>query len=120
MKLSLFSVFALVGFTLAAGSHQTTNTNAKRDVVDPAETDGQVWANVIAPAKRQNVRPPLDQPAMTDANGNVVPYSREGARKAKAKREEMAQRKRNEESIRKRQAKKERTRRHQAHGHRKY
>ena len=56
-------------------------------------------ASIMTPFKRQNVRPPLDQPSMTDTNGNVVPYSREGARKVKAKREALALRNKRGESM---------------------
>ncbi|KFH40654.1 hypothetical protein ACRE_086390 [Hapsidospora chrysogenum ATCC 11550] len=70
MKFSLFSVVALLGVTAAAAS---SNGGAPRGF------DVKV--------KRQ--RPDVNVPTMTDINGNVVPYNRDGVvqvQKLKAKR----------------------------------
>ncbi|KAL6852677.1 hypothetical protein ACO1O0_007225 [Amphichorda felina] len=68
MKFSFFAIAALFGVAAATtgGSAETTSK------------DFQVKA------KRQ--RPAVNAPAMSDANGSVIPYSREGVTQNKQKR----------------------------------
>lgn len=55
--------------------------------------------------RQQATRPPVGEPAMADASGNVVPYNRDGVVSNKFKREAMAQAKRHEMAVKRRSQK---------------
>lgn len=119
MKFSLLSVLAILSVTATAASGAQNIYNTGRSPPANFLGDITVWngngvsardaeadGNQGHEVKRQTSnRPPVGSPAMSDANGNVVPYNRDGVVSNKIKREAAAKAKRDEVARARRTAK---------------